>query len=165
RKRGDVDDCAAARGPDHGGYRMLREQEHGLDVDLHDASIVLGPLVDDAAAAADTDIVVEEVEPAPALDGGVDQPLAVRFVGDVPGMRHRGAAFSGNHRHGAFGEPQLAIGDDDPGPGARHQDRGGTPVADTVVGCSAAADDGDLTCETRVILASRHSVSPFAQHY
>ena len=77
---------AALGGLDHGRDGVLGEQEHRLDVDLHDAAIFLGLLVDHAAAAADADIVVEEVEPAPAVDGGIDQPLALGFLGDVAGM-------------------------------------------------------------------------------
>ena len=84
RDRGDVDDRAALGGLDHRGDRMLRKQEHGLDIDLHDSAILLGRLVDHAAAAADADIVVEEIEPAPAVEGGFDQRLAVASLVTSP---------------------------------------------------------------------------------
>src|SRR5713226_927211 len=67
RYRRDIDDGAAPGGFDHDGNRVLAEQKHALDVDLHHATVFLELLVDDAAAAADAHIVVEEVEPAPAV--------------------------------------------------------------------------------------------------
>ena len=102
RDRGDVDDRAALGGLDHRRDRVLGEQEHRLDVDLHDAAVFLGLLVDHAAAAADADIVVEEVEPAPAIDRGVDQPLAVGFLGGVAGLGDGGAALGLDHLDGAL---------------------------------------------------------------
>jgi hypothetical protein len=70
---------------------VFGKQEHGLDVDLHHAPVFPGLLVDDAAAAADANIVVEEVEPAPAVDGGLGQPFAIGFAGDVAAHRRSDA--------------------------------------------------------------------------
>ena len=69
------------------GMACLESRNMRLDVDLHDAAVLLGLLVDHAAAAADADIVVEEIEPAPAVDGGIDQPLAFGLPGGVAGLR------------------------------------------------------------------------------
>ena len=117
---------------------MLGEQEHRLDVDLHHAAVFLGLLVDHAAAAADADIVVEEVEPAPAIDRGVDQPLAVGLLGHVAGMRGGMAALGLDHLDGAFGELHVEVGHQHLGAGARQQDRRGAAVADAVAGRAAA---------------------------
>ena len=57
------------------GIACLESEEHGLDVDLHHPTVLLGLLVHHGAAAADADIVVEEVEPAATVDRRVDQPL------------------------------------------------------------------------------------------
>ncbi len=135
-----------------------RGRKHGLDVDLHDAPVFLGLLVDHAAAAADADVVVEEIEPAPVIDGGVDQPLALRFLGDVAGMGDGMAALGLDHLDRALGELQIEIGHHHPGAGASEQDRRGAAVADAVILGAAARHDGDLVLETQIVLRSFHGV-------
>ena len=68
---------------DHGGDRVFGEQEHGLDIDLHDPAVLLRLFRNHAAAAADADIVVEKIEPAEAIDAGRDQGFAIGLIGDV----------------------------------------------------------------------------------
>src|SRR6516164_5145485 len=101
---------AAARGLDRGGDRVFGEQEHGLDVDLHHATVGFRLLLDHAAAAADTDIVVEEIEATEAVDRRLDQAAAIRLIGDVATKRRRRAAFFRDHADGTFGKLQFAIG-------------------------------------------------------
>ena len=81
---------------------MTRNQEHGLDIDLHHAAPFRRILLHDGAATADADIVVEEVETAEALEHGRDQRLALAVVGDVGGMRGGRAAFGFDHRDRAL---------------------------------------------------------------
>ena len=78
---------------DHRRDRVLRDQEHGLDIDLHDAAPGLRFLVDHAATAADADIVIEEIEPAKPVDSGFDQLFALGFTRGIGGVR-RGRATS-----------------------------------------------------------------------
>ena len=161
RDRGDVDDRAALGGLDHRRDRVLGQQEHGLDVDLHDPAVFLGLLVDHAAAAADADIVVEEIEPAPAVDRGVDQPLAIGFLGDVAGMRGGCAALGLDHLDRAFGELEVEVGHQHFCAGARQQDRRSAAVADAVARRAAARHDRDLAGQAGVVLRALHrSPSP-----
>ena len=46
---------------------MAGDEEHAVDIDLHDLAPQIDRGIDDGAAAADADIVVEEVEPAEAF--------------------------------------------------------------------------------------------------
>ena len=141
---------------DHGGNRVFGKQEHCLDVDPHYAPILLGVLVDDAAAAADADIVVEEVEPAPAVDGGLDQPLAFGLNGDVAGQRRSAATLGLDHFDRSPGKPRIEIGHHHLGTGPRQQDRRGPAVADTIPRGAATADDRDLVSQASVVLAIFH---------
>ena len=162
RDRRDVDDRAALGGLDHRRDRVLGEQEHRLDVDLHDAAVFVGLLVDHAAAAADADIVVEEVEPAPVIDRGIDQPLAVGFLGGVAGLGDGGAALGLDHLDGALGQLQVEVRHHDLGAGARQQDRGGAAVADAVAVGAAARHDRHLArqAESRPHGSLMHSCHP-----
>src|SRR5207247_6091835 len=93
RNRRHVDDGAAARAP-QGGDGVLGGQKHAVDVDGHQPAPVLFALVDDGAAAADADVVVEEVEAAEAVEGGLDHGGAVGGLGDV-GLEGEGLAAAG----------------------------------------------------------------------
>ena len=148
-------------GSDHRGNGVFREQEHALDIDLHHPPVFFRFLFDDAAAAADADIVIEEIEAAPARHGGFNQPFAVGFLGDVAGQRRRRAAFRRNHCHGTFGKPELAIGDQHFGAGARQQDRRRPAVADAVARRPAATHHRDFAGQPGVFLGSLHHVSSF----
>jgi hypothetical protein len=113
------------------------------------------------AAATDADIVIEEIEAAPARHGGFNQPFAVGLLGDVAGQRCRRAAFRRNHCHGTFGKPELAIGDQHFGAGARQQDRRRPAVADAVARRPAATHQRDFAGQPGVFLGSLHHVSSF----
>ncbi len=134
---------------------MLGGEEHRLDVDLHHASPGLGRLVDDRAAAADADVVVEEVEPAEAVERGGDHAAALGVVGEVGLMRGRGAAFRRDHGHRALGQGQVAVDDQHAGAGPGQQDRRRPAVADAVAGSAASGDDGDLAGQAGIVCGSR----------
>src|SRR5229473_6883148 len=59
--------------------------------------------IDDGAASADPDIVVQEVEPAEPGECGIDDRAALRLVGHVGDERHGDAALSCDHRDGLVG--------------------------------------------------------------
>ncbi|MGY4435404.1 hypothetical protein ACVWWO_007881 [Bradyrhizobium sp. F1.13.1] len=160
RDRRDVDDRAAPRGLDHRRDRVLGEQEHALDIDLHDAAILLGRFVHHAAAAADAHIVVEEIEPAPMVKRGFDQRPAIALAGDVTAMRRGRAAFGCDHLDGSFSELELAIGHQNFGAGAGQQNCGRAAVANAVARSAAAADQRHLAGETGIVLEPLHVVHP-----
>ena len=160
RYGGNIDDCAAACGPDHGGNGVFGEQEHALDVDLHHVPVLFRRLVDDAPTAADADIVVEKIQPPPAIDAGLDQRLAVGLAGDVAADRRRRAAFHGDHLHRAFGERYVAIRHQHLGTLACQQNGCGPAVADAVACRTAAADNRNLAGQTGIVLWSSHRFFP-----
>src|ERR1700733_12830201 len=92
------------------GMGGLESRKPGPPFALPPPPVFLGLLLDDAAAAADADIVVEEVEPAPALDGGLDQPLAFGLMGDIAGHGRGTAALGLDHCDRARGKPEIEIG-------------------------------------------------------
>ena len=133
------------------GIACLDGEEHRLHVDLHDAAPVLFALVDHGAAAADADVVVEEVETAEAIDRRLHHRRAVARLRDVGLEREPLAAGLRDHLHRALREAAVAIDDDDLRPGLREEDRGGAAVADAVTGGAAAGDDRDLARESPVV--------------
>ena len=141
---------------------MFGKQEHGFDVDLHHAPIFLHLLIDDAAAAADADIVVEEVEPVPAVDGGLDQPFAFGLNGDVAGHSQGNATLGLDHFDRAPGKPTIEIGHHHLGTGARQQDRRSPAIADTVARSTPTADDCDLASQTGTLAIFHARFRPIA---
>src|SRR5262249_60640727 len=97
RVRRDVDYGSASRSFFHCRYRASRSHEHAVDVDLHDAAPVLRGHLDDAATAADADIVVEAIEPAELVDGGIDHCSGLALLGDVGNKGGGGSALVRNH--------------------------------------------------------------------
>ncbi|MGX0960396.1 hypothetical protein AB7M63_000845 [Bradyrhizobium japonicum] len=123
------------------------------------AAILLGCLVDHAAAAADADIVVEEIEPAPAVECSLDQCLAIGFAGDVATMRRRRAALGRDHLHGALGELEVAIGHQHFCSGTGQQNCCSAAVADAVASGATTADQRHLAGEAGIVLGALHVVS------
>jgi hypothetical protein len=140
-----------------------RGHEHAVDIDLHDPAPVLRRHVEDAAAPADSDIVVEAVEPAELLERSIDHGAGLLFVGNV---RHEGsgrAPLLPDHRDGAFGSLLIEIDHENLGPGPGEQDRCRAAIPDAVIRRPAASDDRDLACEAERILplrSIRHPVPP-----
>jgi hypothetical protein len=163
--RGNVDDRAAFGRLDHGRDGEFREQEHTLDIDLHHAPVLFGPFINDTAAAADTNIVVEEVEAAPAVDGGIDQRFAIGFVGDVASMRRRHAACRRDHLDGAFGRFEITIGHQHFGACARQQHGRRPTVADAIIRRSPSADERDLVHQARIFLKPLHRFASLFASY
>ena len=65
------------------GMAALRREKHAVDVHFHDPPPACRILVQDIAATADTDIVVEHIEPSPQRDGRGDHRIAVSCLGDI----------------------------------------------------------------------------------
>src|SRR3989454_3440420 len=150
----EIDDTltiAPPPGSDHRGDGVLGHQEHGLDVDLHDPAPGLLALFDHGAPAADADIVVEEVEPAEAIERRLDHRPAILGFGDVGLAPDRLATERFDHRHRPRRELRGTINDDDARSGFGQQDRRGAPVADAVPRGAASGHDGDLTVESPVV--------------
>ena len=132
----------------------LAAEEHGLDVDLHHAAPDLGVLLHDGAAAADADIVVEEVQPAEAVHRRRNHAPALRAIGEIGLMRCRSAALRGDHVHGALGESQIAVDDENASAGTREQDGRGAAVADAVARRAATGDDSNLAGQAGIVLGA-----------
>ena len=130
---------------------MLGGQEHGLDVDLHDATPVLLGLVEDGSPAADPDVVVEEVETAEAIEGGLDHPRAILGAGDIRLEREALAPLLLDHASRLLGEVDLAIHHDDPRACPGQQDGGRAAVADARARRSRTRHDGDFPAQSPVI--------------
>jgi hypothetical protein len=113
--------------------------------------------------SSDADIVVEEIEPAPAVDGGFHQPFAFGLDGDVAGMGRRYAPLGLDHVDRALRKPEVAIGDQHVSAGARQKDRGGPAIADAVAHRTAAAHQCDLAGQAGVVLGPCHRVSSLCQ--
>src|SRR6185437_7387814 len=130
---GHVDDRAALAREQHRRYRVLGHKEHRLDVHLHHPPPTLRALIDDTAAAADPDIVVEQVHASEAVERRVDHGPALLFVGDISFERDSRAALGSDHRHGALGEFDLTVNHKHihTAPGEQH--RGSTAIADAVL--------------------------------
>jgi hypothetical protein len=130
---------------------MPRGHEHAIYVDLHDPAPVLRGHLDDAAAPADPDIVVEAVEPAELPDRGADHGAGLLFVGHIGNERRGRAALRLNHRDGALGSIAIEIDNENLGAGAGKQDRRSTAVADAVICRTAAGDDCDFAGEAQIV--------------
>ena len=121
-----------------------------------------GAIVDDAAAPADADIVVEAVEPAELRDRGVDHRAGLLFVGDVGDEGAAVPPSACDHRDGALGPLAIEIDDEHLGAGAGEQDRRRTAIADAVIRRPATGDDRHLAGEAEPSRRSllRHRPSP-----
>src|SRR6185312_14537516 len=139
---------------------VLGYKEHRLHVHLHHPTPTLRALIDDTAAAADPDIVVEQVHASEAVERRVDQRPALLFVGDISFERDSRAALGSDHRHGALGEFDLTVNDKDLHATSGEQHRGSTAIADAVLRGAAAGNDGNLAGEARRIVVRFGHGSP-----
>jgi hypothetical protein len=135
---------------------MFGEQEHALDIDLHDAAVAFRLFRDYAAATADADIVIEKVEPTEAIDACRHQRRAIALIGDVAARGERGAALRRDHVDGVLRQCQFAICNHSFGASPREQDGGRPAVA--VTGRAATADQRDLAGEASLLLNSPHVI-------
>ncbi|MGY3410909.1 hypothetical protein ACVWZV_007022 [Bradyrhizobium sp. GM5.1] len=101
-------------------------------------------------------LFVEEVEPAPAVDCGLDQPLTFGLNGEVTAHSHSAATLGLDHFNRAPGKHGIEIGHRHPGAGARQQDRRSPAVADAVARGAATADDRHLASQAGIVLAIFH---------
>src|SRR5262249_35240504 len=115
---------------------------------------------DDAAFAADADIVVEKIDPPVAVDHGLDELLALGFPGGIAGERRGGAAFGRDHVDGSLRQRQLAAGHHQLGSGARQQHRRRAAIADAISRGAAARDQRNLAGETGIVLWAYHRFHP-----
>ena len=92
------------------------------------------------------------------VDRGVDQPLALGFLGDVAGMRRRHAALGLDHLDRALCELQVEVGHQHLDAGACQQDRRRPAVADAVAYGAAAGNDRDLAGQAGVVLGTFHLI-------
>jgi hypothetical protein len=163
----DVDDRAAPGALDHRRDRVARYEEHAVDIDPHDPPPILDRRVDDAAARPDPDIVVEQIEPAEAFQGVVDQRAALRLVADIGDERLGFATLLLDHRDGLLGRLAQEVDDEDPRAGPRQQDCRRASIADPVIGRAAAGDDRHLAAEAKIVrrgLRLAHAAPPVATH-
>ena len=130
---------------------MPRGHEHAVDIDLHDPAPILRGHIDDAAAAADADIVVEAIEPAEPRDRRVDHGAGLLFVGDVRDEGSGRAALRLNHRDGALGALAIEIDDENLRAGPGEQDRRRAAIADAVIRRTATGDDRHLAGQAELV--------------
>ena len=141
--RGDIDDVAALL-PAHDRKGMLDGEHHGFQVDGHDPVESLTLDLADLGIAAgnrNADIVVQDIEPPPAITGVRDHRGNVGLVGDIRTERDGVAPLGGNLCHRGGGGIQIAVGDQNTRPGPGIGDGGGTAVADCLPSRLAATDD------------------------
>src|ERR1700733_5582828 len=102
RDRTEIDDRAAAA-PDHFRYRKFGHQHDGGDVDAHRSVPGLDIDLDGVAArAGDADIVDEDVEPAPCINGARHDRPTAGGIADVALDNERRAALGVDQALGLF---------------------------------------------------------------
>src|SRR5262249_2391000 len=151
--RGDVDDGAALLLP-HDRNDMLGGEDAALQVD-RDAAVEGffgdGEQLGVAAGQADADIVVQHVDPAPALHGVVDHRLDLGIFGDVGLAGGGDALFLGDQVDRLLRGGEVVIDTQHLCAFAREGERGGAAVADAFARALAGADDdGDLVFQTHI---------------
>jgi PAS domain S-box-containing protein len=163
RDRRDVHDGAAAALL-HGRDGVPRHQEHRGDVHLHEMLPALEVVIEHRAGGDDADVVVEHVEPTPAIDRRLHQGGAFRLLGDVGRERRRLAALALDRLDRLLGQLLVAIDHQHAAAFARQQDGRGLAVADPALGRPAARDDGDLAVKPAVVLRHFPSSLDRARH-
>src|ERR1051326_2263179 len=130
---------------------MLAGHDRASEVDRRNAVIGLfGEFLDGlvAAADADPDIIVQDVDAAPTLDRSRHCRGEGRLARNVGLKRDTLAALAGGQCRGLLYGAELAIYREDRGAFLCEAQYGGTAVADTLAwALPGADDDGDFTCE------------------
>ena len=131
----------------HDRDHVLGGEHAALQIDRHAAvERFLGNVEQFGVAAgqADADIVVQDIDAAPAAHRILHHRLEVGIFGDVGLERRRGALLGGDHVDGLLRRRQIVIDAQHLGALAREGQRGGAAVADAFAGAlSGADDDGD----------------------
>ena len=143
RCRGDIDNVAALL-PAHDRKGMLDGEHHGFQVDGHDPVESLTLDLADLGIAAgnrNADIVVQDIEPPPAITGVRDHRGNVGLVGDISTERDGLAPLGGDLCHRGGGGIKVAVGDQNTRPGPGIGDGGGTAVANGLPRRLAATDN------------------------
>jgi hypothetical protein len=148
--RGDVDDRTALL-PPHDRQRVLAGHDRAPQIDRRDPVVsFLGQFLDRlvAAADADPDIVVQNVDAAPALERrrhGRGQGRLARYISR---KGYAFAAFLGRQRCRLFGRGEIAVDGEDAGALLREPQHRGAAVADAFAGALPGTnDDRDLSFE------------------
>jgi hypothetical protein len=104
-----------------------------------------------AAGKTDADIVVQDIDAAPAAVGLGDHRLDLGILGDVGFESDRRASLGRDQFDGFLRRWQIVIHAQHPGAFAREGERGGAAVADAFAGGLAGADDdGDAILQAHV---------------
>jgi hypothetical protein len=139
----------------HRRDRVARDHEHAVDIDLHDPAPILRRDIDDTAAPADPDIVVEAGEPAKPRDRLGDHRACLSLVCHIGDERRGGAALRLDHRDSTRGTIEVEIDNENLGAGAGKKDRRGTAIADAVIRRPATSDDRHLAGKAKRVFALR----------
>ena len=122
----------------------------------HPLPVVLGDVGCEAVAAdgCDPGVVVEDVQPAEAADGLVDQVPRLRPVAGVGGDADGLPARRADGGHGGVGGGRVEVAHDDPCPLARESKRSG--AAEPRAG---AGDESDAVMEAHAAAIPRRALS------
>ena len=138
----------------HDRQDVLAGHDGAAQVDGGDAvECVLGDLVERRVAAGDAhaDIVVQDVDAAPALPRGLDHRRQRRLAGDVGLKRHALAARLPRHGGGLLGGGEIVVDREHLGAFLREAQHRGAAIAHALPRRLAGAHhDGDLVLETHV---------------
>ena len=117
-------------------------------------------VVEQALARHDADVVVKDVEPAPALAGGLHHGAAVHRARDVGRKGHGGAALSWMAATVSRARACLGIDAEHARALPGKEDGGGLAVAEAGPARARTGDDGDLAGEARAHATPRRPLSP-----
>jgi hypothetical protein len=117
---------------------------------------LLKVLVDNAAFAADADIVVEQINAAIGIRRRVHGRFACGFNGYVSGIGHGFTAFIPDHLNGLFRQRFIQVDYDDFHARPGEQNAGRTAIANAVFLRAAAGYNGDFACNP--IIFFRHAL-------
>ena len=128
----------------------------------HDLLPGFPALLDDAALAADADVVVEDVESAEPFQRGGHHASTPVFMAEIGHVGDCLAALGLDHLHRVLRQVGESVDDQHAGAGAGEHDGRRAPVADTLARRAAAGDDGHPVLQSETLL--QHDRSPFAAH-
>jgi hypothetical protein len=130
--------------PPHDRQRVLAGHDRAAQIDRrYPVEGLLGQFLERlvAAADADPDIVVQDVDAAPALDRGHHRRGEGRLAGHVGLEGNALAAFLHGQRRGLLGRGEIAVDREDPGALLREAEHRGAAVADALARALPGADD------------------------
>ena len=130
------------------GTALWGGEEHRGEIDAQRPVPFLERRVEKLGARFDADVVVQDVEAAPALDGGGDHRPALLRSGHVGGERLDVAALGADEPDGLLGALLHDVDAEDARALPGEQDRGRLAVAESGPARPRARDDRDLAGET-----------------